>query len=1617
MSAAIPQGHQAAKQELEVLASTQATAAERAALGRDGLYQAQSEKDACGLGFVAHIKGVKSHSIIEQGLKILENLDHRGAVGADPLMGDGAGILIQIPDALYREDMARNGVAPDGSLGVALPPLGEYGVGMIFLPKEHASRLACEQELARAVRAEGQVLLGWRDVPVDRDMPMSPLVRDKEPVIRQIFIGRGPDVIVPDALERKLYVIRKTASSAIQALHLTHSREYYVPSMSCRTVIYKGLLLADQVGSYYRDLADPRAVSAIALVHQRFSTNTFPEWPLAHPYRMVAHNGEINTVKGNFNWMRAREGVMKSPVLGEDLKKLYPISFEHQSDTATFDNALELLTMAGYPLAHAAMMMIPEAWEQHEGMDERRRAFYEYHAAMMEPWDGPAAMVFTDGRQVCAALDRNGLRPARYCVTDDDLVVLASESGVLPFAESKIVKKWRLQPGKMFLIDLEQGRIVDDEELKNQYANARPYRQWIENVRVKLDAIACAEPAQAPGVGADLLKRQQAFGFTQEDLKFLLQPMAQQGEEAIGSMGNDSPLAVLSDKNKPLYNYFKQLFAQVTNPPIDPIREAIVMSLNSFVGPKPNLLDINAVNPPMRLEVGQPVLDFADMARLRAIEGHTRGKFKAYELDITYPRPWGREGVEAQLASLCASAVDAIKTGHNILILSDRALAAQRVAIPALLALSAVHHHLVREGLRTTAGLVVETGTAREVHHFAVLAGFGAEAVHPYLTMETLADAAAQWGLTPQKAIANYIKAVGKGLSKIMSKMGISTYMSYCGAQIFEAIGLRSEFVEKYFRGTPTQVGGIGVFEVAQEAIRLHEAAFGNAQGQRDPVLESMLDAGGEYAWRTRGEEHMWTPDAIAKLQHSTRSNRFETYKEYAQIINDQSRRHMTLRGLFEFRFDPSQAIALDEVEPAAEIVKRFATGAMSLGSISTEAHATLAVAMNRIGGKSNTGEGGEDPARYRNELKGIPIHSGTKLSDVVGSHVVEADYELQAGDSLRSRIKQVASGRFGVTAEYLVSADQIQIKMAQGAKPGEGGQLPGGKVSEYIGFLRYSVPGVGLISPPPHHDIYSIEDLAQLIHDLKNVNPRADISVKLVSEVGVGTIAAGVAKAKADHIVIAGHDGGTGASPWSSIKHAGTPWELGLAEAQQTLVLNRLRGRVRVQADGQMKTGRDVVIAALLGADEVGFATAPLVVEGCIMMRKCHLNTCPVGVATQDPELRRKFAGKPEHVVNYFFFVAEEARQIMAQLGIRKFEDLVGRADLLDTKKGISHWKAKGLDFSRVFHRPTLPAEVARRHQDRQDHGLERALDVKLIEKCLPAFERGEKVQFMEQVSNVRRTVGAMLSGELVRRLPQGLPDHSVFIQMEGTGGQSFGAFLAQGLTLYLIGDANDYTGKGLSGGRVVVRPSIEFRGEATHNIIVGNTVLYGATRGEAFFRGVAGERFAVRLSGASAVVEGTGDHGCEYMTGGTVVVLGKTGRNFAAGMSGGLAFVYDEDGDFAKRCNKSMVALGPLLPAAEQEALQDRSTWHRLSPQAEALSDEAIVKKLVEDHHRWTGSTRARHILDHWAESRARFVKVFPHEYRRALGELHAAREAAQAIAHTSDSARAAAKPTTRV
>jgi glutamate synthase (NADPH) large chain len=1529
-----------------------------------GLYSPDNEHDACGVGFVAHIKGRKTHSIVEQGLLILKNLDHRGAVGADPLQGDGAGLLLQIPDRLFREEMALQ--------GGKLPAAGEYGVGMLFLPSESASRLACQEEVERAIRAEGQVLLGWRDVPTDRDMPMSPAVRAQEPIIRQVFIGRGADVLVTDALERKLYVIRRRAANAIQRLKLEHAKGFYMVSMSARTIVYKGLLLADQVGVYYKDLQDQRCVSALALVHQRFSTNTFPKWNLAHPFRMIAHNGEINTLRGNYNWMLAREKGVQSQLLGKDLEKIWPLIYPGQSDSAAFDNALELLVMAGYSMAHAVMMMIPEAWEKHALMDENRRAFYEYHAAMMEPWDGPAAVAFTDGRQIGATLDRNGLRPARYVVTDDDLVVMASESGVLPIPDSKIVKKWRLQPGKMFLIDTEQGRIIDDQELKSSLANAKPYREWIAKIRIKLDEI----PANEFNVAASatsLLDRQQAFGYTQEDVKFILQPMAELGEEATGSMGNDTALPVLSGKLKPFYLYFKQLFAQVTNPPIDPIREEMVMSILSFIGPKPNLLGVSDINPPIRLEVSQPVLSVPDMEKIRHIAEFTGGKFRPHELNVCYPVAWGKEGVEARLASLAAEAEDAVRSGANILIVSDRRIDAAHVAIPSLLATSAVHQHLVKNGLRTSTGLVVETGSAREVHHFALLGGYGAEAVHPYLAIETLRELAHGDIAKGDKYVDNFIKAVGKGLCKVMSKMGISTYMSYTGAQIFEAIGLKKSFVDKYFTGTSSNVEGIGVFEVAEEAIRFHDLAFGS-----DPVLASMLDAGGDYAFRIRGEEHMWTPDAVAKLQHSTRSGLYSTFKEFAELINDQSRRLMTFRGLFEIK-PARRPLPIDEVESVKEIVKRFATGAMSLGSISTEAHTTLAIAMNRIGGKSNTGEGGEDPKRF-------PVFNGGEtLSGIIGKGRIERDYTLQAGDSLRSAIKQVASGRFGVTAEYLVNADQLQIKMAQGAKPGEGGQLPGHKVSEYIGQLRHSVPGVGLISPPPHHDIYSIEDLAQLIHDLKNVNPKADVSVKLVSEMGVGTVAAGVTKAKADHIVIAGHDGGTGASPLSSIKHAGSPWELGLAETQQTLVLNRLRSRVRVQVDGQIKTGRDVVIGALLGADEFGFATAPLVVGGCIMMRKCHLNTCPVGVATQDPELRKRFTGQPEHVINYFFFVAEEVRELMAQIGVRRFDELIGRSDLLDMKTGVEHWKAKGLDFSKVFFQPQVPATVSKMHSETQDHCLEKALDHQLIRIADSALKKGSKVTGEIVIRNTNRTVGAMLSGRVAAKYGStGLPDDTIHISMRGTAGQSFGAFLARGITFDLVGEGNDYVGKGLSGGRIIVRPHQDFRGQTTENIIVGNTVMYGATDGESFLAGVAGERFCVRNSGGTAVIEGVGDHGCEYMTGGTVVVLGATGRNFAAGMSGGIAYVLDEEGVFAGRCNVSQVSLERVLPEARQS---------RSEPMHLGLPDEAHLRTLIERHAIYTGSARAKALLANWEASRDRFVKVYPHEYRRALGEITAA------------------------
>ncbi|MDD2914035.1 MAG: glutamate synthase large subunit [Gallionella sp.] len=1537
---------------------------------QQGLYDPRNERDACGVGFVAHIKGHKSHDLVCQGLKILENLTHRGAVGADPLAGDGAGMLLQIPDAFFRAECA--------TLGITLPAAGEYGVGMLFLSRDEKIRKAAEKILVKHIAAEGQVLLGWRDVPVD-NRSLGESVKASEPVVRQIFIARGKDCRDADSFERKLYVIRKLVQHEVRGLPVQQG--LYFPSLSSRTIVYKGMLLADQVGKYYIDLLDPRVVTALALVHQRFSTNTFPTWIRAHPFRMIAHNGEINTLHGNVNWMAARQAAMSSKFLGKDLDRLWPLIVDGQSDSACFDNALELLVMGGYSLPHAMMMLIPEAWAGNPLMDEERRAFYEYHAALMEPWDGPAAVAFTDGRMIGATLDRNGLRPARYLITDDDVVLMASEMGVLDIPQHKVVKKWRLQPGKMFLIDMEAGRIVDDAELKHQLATAKPYRKWLEKSRYLLEELPEAKDKLA--LSETLLDTQQAFGYTQEDMKFIIAPMVAAGEEPLGSMGTDAALAVLSNKNRTFYDYFQQLFAQVTNPPIDPIREEIVMSLTSFIGPKPNLLGVDETDPPLRLEVSQPVLSEADMARLRNIGKLTKGRFDSLVLDITYPVSQGAAGCKPAIEALCKAADKAVAKGINVLILSDRTMSAKRVAIPALLACAAVHHHLVKGGLRTSTGLVVDTGSAREVHHFALLAGYGAEAVCPWLVYQTVAAMELPAKTDTKVAGKRFIKAINKGLMKVMSKMGISTYQSYCGSQIFEAIGLNAAFVADYFTGTATQIEGVGLAEVTEETLRTHRAAFGN-----DPVLANALDAGGEYAYRVRGEEHMWTPDTIAKLQNATRTNNAATFKEYAKHINEQNTKLKTLRGLFEIK-PAGKAVPLDEVEAAKEIVKRFATGAMSLGSISTEAHTNLAIAMNRIGGKSNTGEGGEDAARY------TKINGGEMLSDIIGKGRIEADRELKAGDSLRSKIKQVASARFGVTAEYLNSAEQIQIKMAQGAKPGEGGQLPGGKVSEYIGFLRHSVPGVGLISPPPHHDIYSIEDLAQLIHDLKNSNPSASISVKLVSEVGVGTVAAGVAKAKADHIVVSGFDGGTGASPISSIKHAGTPWELGLAEAQQTLVLNQLRGRIALQVDGQLKTGRDVLIGALLGADEFGFATAPLVVQGCIMMRKCHLNTCPVGVATQDPELRKKFTGQPEHVVNFFFFIAEEVRELMAQLGFRKFDELIGRVDLLDVKHGIEHWKAQGLDFSKVFHQPQMPSSVARRHAGTQDHELEKALDNQLIAQAQNALNNKQPVTIDSKIGNANRTVGTMLSHEVAKRYGQtGLPADTINVNFTGTAGQSFGAFLSQGISFALRGEGNDYVGKGLCGGRIAILPPTGSKLTTHENIIVGNTVMYGATSGECYFAGVAGERFAVRNSGAVAVVEGLGDHGCEYMTGGLVVVLGQTGRNFAAGMSGGVAYVLDEDGAFEQRCNLAMVELEAVpaeIAASETGEVEEHGRVHfnHLN-----RADETLLREYIENHLRYTGSPRAKQILDNWKRYLPQFTKVMPTEYRRALHEIAVAK-----------------------
>ena len=1535
---------------------------------KQGLYDPGQEHDACGVGFVAHIKGEKSHSIVRQGLQVLENLTHRGAVGADPLAGDGAGILIQIPDHFMREECA--------SLHIRLPEEGQYAVGMIFLPQQDTTRAECEALIERTIADEGQVLLGWRDVPT-ANSGLGQSVRDVEPVVRQVFIGCSDNAASQDDFERKLFIIRKLTENGVRDSGWDGRENFYIPSFSSRTLLYKGMLLANQVDTYYKDLKDERMVSALALVHQRFSTNTFPSWDLAHPFRMIAHNGEINTVRGNVNWMRARRSSMASELFGADLEKVWPLIPENQSDSACFDNALELLVAGGYSMAHAMMMLIPEAWAGNPLMDEGRKAFYEYHAALMEPWDGPAAVAFTDGQQIGATLDRNGLRPARYLITDDDLVVMASEMGVLPIPDHKIVKKWRLQPGKMFLIDMQQGRIIDDTEIKHELSGSHPFTGWLDKTQIHLKNL----PAAANGNQGDsktLLDRQQAFGFTQEDIKILMTPMAVTGQEGIGSMGADNPVAVLSNRAKPLSNYFKQNFAQVTNPPIDPIREELVMSLVSLIGPRPNLLSLHSGGEHMRLEVSQPILTNKDLERIRGIEEATLGAFRTRTLDICYPADLGASGMEDALTQVCEQAEQAVNDGFNILILSDRSVSAQKIAIPALLATSAVHHQLVRAGLRTESGLVVETGAAREVHQFAVLAGYGAEAINPYLAFETLAAIKDDFPEKLEDAEINnrYIKAIGKGLLKVFSKMGISTYQSYCGAQIFDAIGLKSTFVEKYFTGTASMIEGVGIEEIAEEAVRWHRDAYGN-----NPVYADALDVGGDYAFRIRGEDHMWTPDTIAKLQHATRANDAKTFAEYSQLVDEQNEHLKTLRGLFEFKL-ADQPLPLEKVEPASEIVKRFATGAMSFGSISWEAHTTLAIAMNRIGGKSNTGEGGEERLRFK---------------------------PMENGDSMRSAIKQVASGRFGVTTEYLVNSDDIQIKMAQGAKPGEGGQLPGHKVNEWIAKVRHSTPGVGLISPPPHHDIYSIEDLAQLIHDLKNVNPKARISVKLVSEVGVGTVAAGVSKAHADHVTIAGYDGGTGASPLTSIRHAGSPWELGLSETHQTLVLNKLRGRICVQVDGGMRTGRDVVIGALLGADEFGFATAPLIVEGCIMMRKCHLNTCPVGVATQDEELRKRFTGKPEHVVNYFFFVAEEIRQLMAKLGYSNMNEMIGHSERLDMRSAITHWKAKGLDYSRILHKPEAGPDVAVYNRETQDHGLDKALDNKLIEQAAPALERGETVKIASPVSNFNRTVGAMLSGRVAERYGlEGLPEDTIYIKFNGTAGQSFGAWATYGITLELEGEGNDYVGKGLSGGRIVIYPPADCPIVPEQNIIIGNTALYGAISGECYFRGVAGERFAVCNSGASAVVEGVGDHGCEYMTGGVVVVLGATGRNFAAGMSGGIAYVLDEQGDFEQRCNLAMVDLEPV--PEEARALEeldhqggDLETHGKVDISSDMTRFDALrLRRLIEKHAHYTGSSVANNILEDWAVMLPKFIKVMPVDYRRALEDMKQAQNGQQMSAN---------------
>ena len=1540
-----------------------------------GLYDPQNEHDACGLGFIANIKGGKSHKIVEDGIRILENLEHRGATGADPLMGDGAGILVQIPHDFLAEECR--------GLDFDLPNEGDYSLGFFFMPQDNALQGQIKSIVEAVSGSAGQSLIGWRSVPTDNTMLSSdPEIMASEPAHWQAFFNR-PDGLSDDDYERQVYILRREISNAIIKT-IGSRKDVYAVSMSARTVVYKGMFLADQLYPYYADLRDDRFVSALAMVHQRFSTNTFPSWKLAHPYRMVAHNGEINTLRGNVNWMAARQSTLSSELFGDDIEKIWPVSYDGQSDTACFDNALELLFQGGYSLTHAMMMLIPEAWAGNPLMDEQRRAFYEYHAAMMEPWDGPAAIAFTDGRQIGATLDRNGLRPARYFVLDDDTVVLASEAGTLPFDDSKVVTKWRLQPGKMLLIDLEKGTIVSDEEIKEELSAANPYDEWLADTQIVLEDLKGMKSSPRNYQGQDLMDAQQAFGYTQEDIKFLMKPMATTGQEALGSMGTDTPISAISNKAKLLYTYFKQNFAQVTNPPIDPIREESVMSLVSFIGPRSNLFDREHASQKKRLEVRQPILRNSDLQKIRDISDIGDNQFVSRVLDTTFAVDKGPDGMKACLDRLCESAVNAVNSGDNIIILSDRQFSENRVAVPALLATAAVHHHLILKGLRTSVGLVVESAEPREVHHFAALAGYGAEAINPYLAFETLAEMHAKNEFPSEvdrkEVVQRYVKSIDKGLLKVMSKMGISTYQSYCGAQIFDAIGLSTDFIKKYFTGTASQIEGIGLDEIAKETFDRHHAAYSNV-----PELAHALEAGGDYALRKRGEIHAWTSHSISNLQHAVRGNSQDNYREYAKSMNDQQERMLSIRGLFRLRPASEtgrKPIDLANVESAVDIVKRFSTGAMSYGSISAEAHENLAIAMNRIGGKSNTGEGGEEVERFT---------------------------PMKNGDSKRSAIKQVASGRFGVTTEYLSNADMIQIKMAQGAKPGEGGQLPGHKVDAVIAKVRHSTQGVGLISPPPHHDIYSIEDLAQLIYDLKNVNPRADISVKLVSEVGVGTVAAGVAKARADHITISGMDGGTGASPLTSIKHAGSPWEIGLAETHQTLLKNKLRSRVAVQVDGGLRTGRDVVIGALLGADEFGFATAPLIASGCIMMRKCHLNTCPVGIATQDPVLRKRFTGQPEHVINFFFFVAEEVREIMAELGFATIDAMVGQLGVLDRDQAIDHWKASGLDFSKLFFDPEMGDTVPIYHCETQSHHIKDVLDREFIRLAKPALESRDPVKIDLDIKNLNRSVGAMLAGEVTTRYGHaGLPDDTIHIKLSGTTGQSFGAWACRGITLEVAGEGNDYIGKGLSGGKIIIYPpEAASQIDASNSIIAGNTVLYGAIEGECYLRGVAGERFAVRNSGATAVVEGVGDHGCEYMTGGVVAVLGYTGRNFAAGMSGGIAYVLDEDDTFASRCNLSMVDLEPVLEEddlmeSELHCGGDIEFQGRVDVSKDMTRyDDERLRQLIENHKLYTGSTRAAEILENWETFRPKFVKVMPVEYRRALAEIESAQQAASTAA----------------